>query len=361
MCCRYYEDKINNLNSTVVDLRDDLDLEREVGVRRDAETLALESDRQRTEAAHAAAAEEAAAEHHEAMRIHAAMGRPMLPVAGYPYPPRPISVAVPAVPAVAVGRPGPAVVPVLDTLAGRVRNAQLAELELAQSAEAQGVLADLGRLEAENRALREEMMKSEVDMEDMHKRVEHTLTLQHSFEALRLQMKETKGRLQEELEKKHLEVIRKDEEIMQLRARSQIIVQSAADVKAATSNAVKEVKRSAAVDLAAANAAVASLKAANKQQKKAYKAQIKEQKHQLHRVESSLQTMGAELLTKEAQVQELKSQRTGQMQAALTAQIDLAHADPTDMMAGFSVRDNSARPPPHPLPIHFFFWLARGH
>ena len=85
----------------------------------------------------------------------------------------------------------------------------------APKAEAQGVLADLGRLEAENRALREEMMKSEVDMEDMHKRVEHTLTLQHSFEALRLQMKETKGRLQEELEKKHLEVIRKDEEIMQ--------------------------------------------------------------------------------------------------------------------------------------------------
>lgn len=322
-------------------------------MRRDAETLALESDRQRTEAAHAAAAEEAAAEHHEAMRIHAAMGRPMLPVAGYPYPPRPISVAVPAV---AVGRPGPADVPVLDTLAGRVRNAQLAELELAQSAEAQGVLADLGRLEAENRALREEMMKSEVDMEDMHKRVEHTLTLQHSFEALRLQMKETKGRLQEELEKKHLEVIRKDEEIMQLRARSQIIVQSAADVKAATSNAVKEVKRSAAVDLAAANAAVASLKAANKQQKKAYKAQIKEQKHQLHRVESSLQTMGAELLTKEAQVQELKSQRTGQMQAALTAQIDLAHADPTDMMAGFSVRDNSARPPPSSS--HSLFFLV---
>ena len=31
-----------------------------------------------------------------------------------------------------------------------------------------------GRLEAENRALREEMMKSEVDMEDMQKRVEHS-------------------------------------------------------------------------------------------------------------------------------------------------------------------------------------------
>jgi len=357
----HYENKINNLNSTVVDLRDDLDLEREVGARRDAETLAIESDRQRVQAAHTAqvhAADEAAAEHHEAMRIHAAMGRPM-PV-GYPYAPRhpiPVAVAAAAAAAAAGRGGGPAVrvavaggVPpaMMNTLAGRVRNAQLAELELAQSAEAQGVLADFGRLEAENRALREEMMKSEVDMEDMQKRVEHTLTLQHSFAALRLQMKETKGRLQDELEKKHLEVIRKDEEIMQLRARSQIIVQSAADVKAATSNAVKQVKRSAAVDLAAANAAVASLKAANKQQKKAFKAQIKEQKHQLQRVESSLQTMGAELLTKEAQIQQIKSQRSGQMQAALTAQLDQANADPSDMAAGFSVLPDSHHSSPEP-------------
>ena len=236
----------------------------------------------------------------------------------------------------------------METLAGRVRNAQLAELELAQSAEAKGVLADLGRLEAENRMMREEMMKSELDMEDMQKKVEHTLTLQHSFEALRLQMKETKGRLQDELEKKHLEVIRKDEEIMQLRARSQIIVQSAVDVKAATSNAVKQVKRSAAVDLAAANAAVASLKAANKQQKKAFKAQIKEQKHQLQRLESSLQTMGAELLTKEAQIQEAKSQRSSQMQAALSAQVDMVNADPADMAAGFSVLPNNHHSSPEP-------------
>ena len=99
----HYESKINNLNSTVVDLRDDLDLEREVGARRDAETLAIESDRQRVQAAHAAQvheAEEAAAEHHEAMRIHAAMGRP-LPV-GYPYPPHhhPIPVTMPLRPTV---------------------------------------------------------------------------------------------------------------------------------------------------------------------------------------------------------------------------------------------------------------------
>lgn len=340
---RYYEDKINNLNSTVTDLRDDLDLEREVGARRDHETLALEAERQRIENEQADAAAHAAAEHHEAMRIHAAMGRPFIGhpmhppavvpqgLARGPIPaPLPVPVPVPAPSYAAANR-------AMQTLEARVQGEQLAALQVAQTAEAQNMLADLHRVEAENRQLREEMMRSEVDMEDMQKKVLHTITLQQSFEALRVQMKETKGRMQDELEKKHLEVIRKDEEIMQLRARSQVIVQSAADVKAATSNAVKEVKRSAAVDLAAANAAVASLKAANKQQKKAYKAQIKEQKHQLSRVEASLQTMGAELLTKEATIQELKGQRKSQVHAALTAQISANNADPSDMLAGFSV------------------------
>jgi chromosome segregation ATPase len=327
----YYESKIENLNSTVTDLRDDLDLEREVGAKRDADSMAMEAQRARGERAHAEAAAADQAQYEESLRIHAALGGRLPPRRMMPPPPPP---------GAPLGMLGGPPFPVDPMTGARLAPGPLAQLQLAQEAEHQGVLHDLSALENENRQLREQLGRTDVEMEDMQQKVLHTLQLQQSFESLRTQMKETKGRLQSELEKKHLEVIRKDEEILQLRARSQIIVQSATDVKAATSEAVKEVKRSAAVDLAAANAALASVQAATKQQKKAYKAQISEQKHQLQRLETSLQTMGAELLAKASKIEDMKRRTSAQREAAM---MGTEHVD-GDLQAAFSVLPDS---PPH--------------
>jgi len=76
-------------------------------------------------------------------------------------------------------------------------------------------------------------------------------------------------------------------------------------VKSAANGALKEVKRTAASELASANAAVAAITTASKQAKAAFKAQVKEQRHSLHRAETSLQQMGAELLAKESKILEV--------------------------------------------------------
>jgi len=70
---------------------------------------------------------------------------------------------------------------------------------------------------------------------------------------------QTKSRLQKELAEKHNDLLRKHEEILQLRSRSQIIDRSAADVRSATNSAIKAHKKAAANELAGANSAVAAM------------------------------------------------------------------------------------------------------
>ena len=70
---------------------------------------------------------------------------------------------------------------------------------------------------------------------------------------------QTKSRLQKELQEKHNDLLRKQEEILQLRSRSQIIDRSAADVRSATNSAIKAHKKAAANELAGANSAVAAM------------------------------------------------------------------------------------------------------
>jgi hypothetical protein len=164
------------------------------------------------------------------------------------------------------------------------------------------LLDEFAALEAENRHVREKLAHSAREVEELHAKVVHGSTLEASFEAIKQQMKRTKAQLQAEVDKKHLENIRKDEEILQLRARSQIIVRTSADTKAAVHSAVKEIKRAASADLASANAIINSVKATQKQQRKAFKVQIRADRQKLQRLEGSLQLMATELLKKEEQL-----------------------------------------------------------
>jgi chromosome segregation ATPase len=87
--------------------------------------------------------------------------------------------------------------------------------------------------------------------------------------------------IQAEVKEKDLALIHKDEEIKNLKARSQIVVKSAEDIKTATASQVKKVKKAAAADLAMTQSAMANLTAAAAQQKREYKDQTKEARRSL--------------------------------------------------------------------------------
>jgi len=318
----HYEKKVSDLNQNVDDLRDQLDAEKELTLQ--AEETARRHMQYQAEVDTRVAdrlSEELAK---RGFPLPPVPPPPMFQYGGYPgypvYPPVPGAPQVPPIDLEALAaRP---YLQYMNDLAPRY--ARLRELLSGLSPEhllsqRDTAMRYVAELETINASLQTELTKQEASIARLENTASQAGDLQKAFESLREQMRTNKAKLQANIDEKDLELIRKNEEIAQLKARSQIVVRSAEDIKAATAEEVKKVKRSSAADLAATQNAMANISAAAEQAKANHKAEAKDARRSLRAAARKIEELEKEVGT-------LKQQRDHYAGRAETSEIKLSTA-----------------------------------